>query len=244
MKLKIPTMQGVIERRMLVNFRVRPDAARRLLPEYFRPKLINGWAMAGICLIRLRNMRPRGYPAVWGLTSENAAHRIAVEWDEAGATREGVFIPRRDTSSILQAFAGGRVFPGIHHLAEFKVIEEAGAIRLAMRSRDSVTTVQLHARPAAQLTASSVFASFAEASDFFARGSAGYSATRQPNVCDGMKLETTHWEIEPLGVDLVESSCFDDPNRFAAGEAHFDCALWMRDIPHEWHALPRFERQS
>src|SRR5882757_5239213 len=86
MKFNIPTMHGIIERRMLVNFRVRPDVVRPLLPEFFRPKLVNGWAMAGICLIRLKNMRPHGFPAACGLTSQNAAHRIAVEWDEAGIT--------------------------------------------------------------------------------------------------------------------------------------------------------------
>ena len=244
MKLKIPTMEGIIERRMLVNFRVRPDAVRHLLPECLRPKLINGWAMAGICLIRLKDMRPRGFPAVCGLTSENAAHRIAEEWYEEGATREGVFIPRRDTSSSLQAFGGGRIFPGIHHLAKFKVTEQTGATRLEMRSRDGITSVKLHARPASRIPGTSIFASFADASEFFARGSVGYSATNNPNCCAGLKLHTTFWEVEPLAVDLVESSFFDDPDRFAAGEAHFNCALLMRNIPHEWHTLPSFERYS
>ena len=34
--------------------------------------------MAGICLIRLRGVRPAIFPAGWGLTCENAAHRAAV----------------------------------------------------------------------------------------------------------------------------------------------------------------------
>jgi len=39
-------------------------------------------------------------PEAVGFSSENAAHRIAVLWDdEQGVTREGVFIPRRDTNS-------------------------------------------------------------------------------------------------------------------------------------------------
>jgi hypothetical protein len=65
--------------------------------------------MAGICLIRLEQMRPRFAPPVVGLTSENAAHRIAVEWDEHGTRREGVYIPRRDTSSRLSVLASGHI---------------------------------------------------------------------------------------------------------------------------------------
>ncbi len=228
---------------MLVNFHVRPDDVRSLLPAFFRPKLVDGWAMAGICLIRLKYMRPQGFPAICSLTSENAAHRIAVEWDEAGAIREGVYIPRRDTSSTIQAFVGGRVFPGVHHWAEFRVDEQNGTIRLEMNSRDGTAVVKVHARPASRLPANSVFASLADASDFFARGSVGYSATENPACCDGLELHTARWEVEPLAVDLVESSFFDDKNQFPDGAVHFDCALLMRNIEHEWNVLPRMQRR-
>jgi uncharacterized protein YqjF (DUF2071 family) len=234
-----PTMHGLIDRRILVNFRVLPGVIREMLPPYFRPKLIKGWAMAGVCLIRLADIRPRGFPAPCGLTSENAAHRIAVEWDEGGVTREGVFIPRRDTSSALQALAGGRVFPGIHHVADFDVREDSDEFRLEMRSRDGSAFVEVQARCASQTPATSVFASLTEASDFFARGSAGYSATRNPNCCDGLELFTSRWQVAPLDVQQVRSSFFDDAERFPTGTVHFDCALLMRNIEHEWHVLPR-----
>lgn len=52
--------------------------------------------------------------------SENAAHRIAVEWDFEGKTFEDVYIPRRDTNSFFNTLVGGRLFPGIHHRALLK----------------------------------------------------------------------------------------------------------------------------
>jgi hypothetical protein len=64
--------------------------------------------MAGICVIRLTNLRPAGFPSGIGLTTENAAHRIAVEWDEPEGPCRGVFIPRRDTDSRLTVVLGGR----------------------------------------------------------------------------------------------------------------------------------------
>ena len=130
----VPTLHGVIDRRMLVNFRARPEAVTGMLPAPFQPKLVRGWAMVGICLIRLRDIRPRGFPSWCGLNSEIAAHRMAVGWNENGASGEGVFIPRRDTSSSVQAFVGGRVFPGVHHQALFTVQESATEFSLAMCS--------------------------------------------------------------------------------------------------------------
>jgi len=80
MLFHLPIIRGVIDRRILVNFTVDPAVAAKLLPRPFRPKLVNGFAVAGICLIRLKQIRPRGWPAILGISSENAAHRIAVEW--------------------------------------------------------------------------------------------------------------------------------------------------------------------
>src|SRR5688572_13695007 len=97
--MQIPVIQGTIDRRILINFRVDPEILARLVPAPFRPKLVNGAGMAGVCLIRLKQVRPRFLPSFLGISSENAAHRIAVEWEVEGKTKEGVYIPRRDTSS-------------------------------------------------------------------------------------------------------------------------------------------------
>ncbi len=42
------------------------------------PKLIGGKGIAGICLIRLREIRPKWTPRGLGIRSENATHGIAV----------------------------------------------------------------------------------------------------------------------------------------------------------------------
>src|SRR5688500_15375164 len=105
--MRLPTIQGVIDRRILVNYRVDAGVASRLLPNPFRPKLASGYAMAGICLIRLKQIRPAFVPFAAGIGSENAAHRFAVVWERHGEQQEGVFIPRRDSSSRLNTILGG-----------------------------------------------------------------------------------------------------------------------------------------
>src|ERR1044071_9145498 len=159
--LHMPAIRGVIERRMLVNFRCDPEVLRRILPAPFRPKIVNDWGMAGICLIRLGKIHPAFLPAFGGLTSENAAHRIAVEWDDKGETREGVFIPRRDTDSLLNRLAGGTVFPGVHHAAHFRVWETGERFKLEMRSDDGAAFVRVLARVTHKLPAHSIFCSIA-----------------------------------------------------------------------------------
>jgi hypothetical protein len=97
----VPSIRGVIKRRLLVNFRVDPEVVQRILPEDLSPKFQGDHAIAGICLIRLEQIRPALIPWSMGFSGENTAHRVAVRWRDAdGADREGVYIPMRHTNSI------------------------------------------------------------------------------------------------------------------------------------------------
>ncbi|MBX3276121.1 MAG: DUF2071 domain-containing protein [Sandaracinaceae bacterium] len=234
--LRLPTIQGLIRRRLLVNFRVEPDVMQAQLPARFRPKLHGGHAIAGICLIRLEEVRPKHAPKLLGMTSENGAHRIAVRWVEDGQEREGVYIPRRDTSSLGNHLAGGRVFPGEHHLADFAIEDDGDRVEIRMRARDDGVSLHVKGRAADTLPAGSVFGSLAEASAFFEAGSVGYSETRDAGRLDGISLVTTDWRVGALAVDEVSSSYFEDASRFPAGSVAFDCALVMRDLEHEWRS--------
>src|SRR5687768_18589857 len=92
--MRLPTIQGTIRRRILANLRVDPEVMQKQMPARFRPKLHDGFAVAGICMIRLEHIRPKLMPEVVGVDSENAAHRVAVLWDEIGraSCRERVWM--------------------------------------------------------------------------------------------------------------------------------------------------------
>lgn len=64
--MRIPVIRGVIDRRILANFRIDPEVMARVLPPPFRPKLAGGYAIGGICLIRLVGIRPRFLPVPLG----------------------------------------------------------------------------------------------------------------------------------------------------------------------------------
>jgi hypothetical protein len=206
------------------------------LPARFRPKLHDGFAIAGICLIRLEHVRPKLLPEVVGLSSENAAHRTAVFWDDGDVAREGVFISRRDTNSQLNHLLGGRVFPGEHHQASFEITESNSEIKLSMKSADAAVSIEIEGGKALELPPSSIFSSLAEASAFFEAGSLGYSVTGEPDRLDGLRLETEEWRVEPLEVKRVFSSYFCDEGKFPKDSIEFDHALIMRDVQHEWHS--------
>lgn len=233
----VPPMRGVIDRRILVNFRLDPEPTDALLPDGFSPRTVESTdgpkAIGGICCIRLADMRPRGLPAAIGRTSENAAHRIGVTIERDGVEQSGVYIPRRDTSSRLISTVASGAF-GRHEHAEFTVSEGDGRYRLAIDGTD--VSMSVTASEAGAIPDDSVFPTVSAASSYHECGSLGYCPTEAGDRLAGVELVTDEWEISPLAVDEVHASYFEDnlPDDAVA----FDNALLMRDIGHEWHPRP------
>jgi hypothetical protein len=224
------TVTGCIERRLLVNLRVDPAAVAPYLPAPFRPLEVEGRAIAGLCLIRLTDLRPPGVPRAAALTTENAAHRIAVEWRAGGRRHTGVWIPWRHTASALTARLGGRAFPAVHERARFEVDDAGDRLRITVIGRDApIATVTCGATT--DLAPGSVFGSAAAAHDFFVRdGAVGVSPSRRAGRGDVVTLTTGPTTFTPLVVEQGELPRF---TRWWP-EATWDSAFVVRDLPCSW----------
>jgi Uncharacterized conserved protein (COG2071) len=232
--MKIPVLDGIIDRRILINFTVDPKIVQKIIPAPFKVKMYKGKAIIGICLIRLKKVKPKFLPNIVTLSSENGAHRIAVEWMEDGVLKEGVYVPRRDTSSYFNSLVGGRLFPGKHYHAKFTVQEENHNYAISFKSSDD-TTISIDATKATQFSENSIFESLENASQFFEAGSVGYSP--KGNQYQGLQLKTFNWFMQPLLVHQVQSSFFENETIFPKGSVQFDNALLMTKIKHEWHGV-------
>jgi len=136
----------------------------------------------------------------------------------------------------LNAWAGGRVFPGIHHRAGFNVNESDGNFIVAFKADDG-TYLSINARETGEWNEESLFDSLDSAADFFKRGSVGYSPDKIGEAFEGLELKTLRWEVFPLKVKEVRSSFFENKSIFPEGSIRFDNALLMKSIEHEWKTL-------
>ena len=229
--MKIPNIHGYIDRRILINFTADPKVLEKIVPFPFRPKLYKEKAIIGICLIRLKNIKPKGLPDFIGVNSENGAHRIAVEWEELGKINSGVYIPRRDTSLKLNTLVGGRIFPGKHYHAEFNVEENMGNYNIGFKSSDN-TEVLIEASESKVFSDKSIFETLSNASDFFEVGDLGYSPKK--DKFEGLRLKVYNWEVRPLEIQNFKSSFLDNEKIFPKDSVKFDNALVMTSIEHEW----------
>ena len=233
----LPLIQGVIARRMLLNFRADPEVVQRLLPAPLQVDKRNGHAIVGVCLIRLENLRPHRVPGPLGLSSENLAHRVAIQYPASDGIRPGVFVWRRETDRRLLELLGGRLFPGVHHHARFQVSEDASHLAMDVTSNDGKADVRFSARVLSEWRHTPSFGSFDEVSEFFRKGDCGFSCSLRGDELEGMQLKMLKWEIVPMEVESQHCAFYSDLQRFPPGSIDFDCGLFMRGLPHEWHQL-------
>ena len=222
--MRIIPVRGVIERRLLVIYRLDPDVAKGLLPAPFRTRLTSGYAVAGIALAHLGRLRPAGLPPVTGLSRESATHGIAVEWESPRSLHTGVFVVHRDSAGTV---------PGRHfrRAPMFTVEERTDGLRVAYSSRDRAVQVDVDVSLATALEGSALFRDVRAAARFLeldgANRAAGAAWTPQPR---GIKLSAGDGCISAARVRTAASSIFANTSVFPPGSVHLDSALVLRDL--------------
>ena len=220
----VPGVKAHLRRRLLVSYRLDPDIARTLVPAPLRPQLVNGHAIAGFCVLGLDGIRPRWVTARAGLRSENAAHRVAVEWDEEGAVRSGVYILERHSSAWHPVLFGGRLFPGVHRRARFTTDERGDRYAMTMDAGGEHLAADVEV--GGDWT-SSFFASVEKASAFYRSGRIGWSRGHDGVTLEAVALAAEEWVVEAARIRSVHSSFFD---ALPPGSAQLDHVVVMRDL--------------
>ncbi|GAB3808065.1 DUF2071 domain-containing protein [Humibacter antri] len=219
------SLKAQLRRRLLISYAVDPTVAARLLPQPFRPHLVEGRAVGGFCVLGLHSVRPGWVAPSIGIRTENAAHRIAVEWDEGERTRSGVYIFERHSSSLLPVLAGGRLFPGVQKHARFELKETATHFRVEMNARDTCALADVEL---SQEWSSSLFPTVQAASDFYRNGAIGWSPRRDGRSAEPIELTSDAWAVQPGHINEIRSSFFDSLPRNAA---ELDSVVIMRNLP-------------
>lgn len=79
-----------------------------------------------------------------------------------------------------------------------------------------------------------LFSSVTDATEFFRAGALGYSPGQRGDCMDGVRLVSDRWDAEPVVIEEMSSSLFDDTTMFPPRTCTLDSALVMRDLPVRW----------
>jgi hypothetical protein len=232
----LAVLEGVIARRVLLNFRADPAVVRPLVPAPLEAVERDGAAIVSVCLIRVAQLRPKGLPGFVGIASETMAHRVAVRCPTDEGPTEGVFVWQRHSDNALLSLLGGQALPGARHRARFHPVEDADGLWMEVRTEEGAADVLFHARPAAWAP-TPAFPTFDDAAGFFARGDRGLACALDDGRLESVRLRSLDWETAPLAAADVRAAFYEDAARFPRGSVLFDGALVMRRVSHEWREI-------
>lgn len=121
-----PGVRGVVERRMLVNYRVDLGKLDAALPGPFRGREVGetGKGIGTVCLTRVENARPKLAPERAGMSVRSVTHRVPAEIEGEG--RFCAYVPVRGISSRLCAAVGTHALPAEISCAEFRTEQKTG----------------------------------------------------------------------------------------------------------------------
>lgn len=221
-----PAVRGIVERRLLVNYRVDLGRLDAILSKPFRGREVgeSGMGIGSICLTRVENARPRFAPGFLGIPVETATHRVYARVEGGG--EHCVYVPRRDVSSGFHAFVMGSLLPMEFDRGEFRT-EERGIERLIqVDGGNEVVGVLFQETERDEVKEDSVFYSLESASVFLCEGGVEYGMSG--DVYSGIETCLQENDLKPVEVKDEQSSYFGK----MGGE--FDSAFRMEEVEHVW----------
>lgn len=233
--MRPPTLEGTIERRLLISYRADPDIVRTHLPTGSRHTPSRA-TPSSVSASSNSASTPPACPerSASGPSTARTATPSSTPTDNPPSTSPAETPTRRSSHP-----PAGDSSPAATTEPRITATEDEHNLRVTLDSRDDLIHVTVKAHPTDQLPGDSVFADPATASAFFEHADTGYSDTTRIDCLDALILETANWSATPLAVDEVDSSYFDNSDRFPEGSITLDHGLLMRDIHHTWHPQPR-----
>jgi len=124
--MRLPTLQGLIKRRLLVTYGTSQDSP----PVRLQPKRHFGYTITSFGLIRLEQAPPASL-------TEILSPAIA-KW---GNESHGAYLPQRDTSPWINQLAGGHLFPNEPHLFAHAMVQEDGELTFSFKPQEPTLSI-------------------------------------------------------------------------------------------------------
>lgn len=227
------------------NYAVDPGRLAALLPAPLVPELHQGTAWVQVLISSLRELRPQGMPAPFGVCFYQVSYRAAVCFrDAAGALRRGGYFVHSETNDPLMRAIGNR-------LAEFK-FHAFGAAEVVMLRQGATLSVGVDpagvgsgrlaavvdTTPLPNPPAESRWRSLAELQEPLVDCFDAFGVDPEEGFLYTLTIDRGPWNarfVRPL--DLYCDYFVDGP--LGGGAASFDSLLHVRQCRYRWRPLRR-----
>jgi uncharacterized protein YqjF (DUF2071 family) len=232
-------MRTVFRQCFLVNFAVRAEVMRGLVPAPLEPDLHRGEAFLSVVIAVMDRMRPAFVPAPLGVTYRQVVYRAVVRH----RGERGVYFLRSDADHRWMSLAG-----------DWLTFFRFHSSPIAVRGEGPLVHVDLAARPgdhadirasfevggaSRSLPPASRFASLAEAQAFLVELYVAFGCDATTGEVRAVRIDRGEWDLRVVADRRAQYDFMDGSRLFPAGSARLDSVFYVEAIPYYWHTLTR-----
>jgi hypothetical protein len=190
-----------MEQRLIFNFRLPPEVLERHLPvPWLQPLPIEGFAVASLCVLWLRNVTVGRIPRRFGAATISSAYRFGVLDRFDGGAKPAVYVRTRYSTSHWTSQLSRLGFPWQRSQAriELKRLGGSGSSRLQITSGSGEPVFGATVRHPSR-NSSALFESPEDFARFVAQGVTSYSPSQKGDrmsVVDLVKEDQTYSPLE------------------------------------------------
>lgn len=225
-------VEAFFDSSLVLTFAAPQEQIAHLLPPYLELDLFqNRWAFLAAALVQTRNMRPKGFPPLFGQNFLLAGFRLFVRHTAAdGKRRRGLYILKSATDKRRMAFAGNLLTHYNYEHTDIVLSREAGRLQIKSLRSDLWIDADI-AEENPPLPPQSPFADWSEARRF--AGPMPFTFSFDPHsqrivIIEGVRQ---HWQPRPVRIlkhHIGFFSRLDIPGLVLAN------AFIVENIPYHW----------
>ena len=198
---RLPSVRALMEERLIFNYRLPAEHLEGLLPvPWLTPQLVDGSAVASVCVLRLSRIAAGSIPSFLGARSISTARRYGV-LDGRHNGSPAVFVTERTTNSTPGSFLTGIGFSARHEYVPASVHRDGWSTLVTLGAG------RFHGRVApAHQWSSSLFPALESFSTFLAEGVRSYGTSRHAGRLTVLDLSKEDSGYTPLTAQEIGGS--------------------------------------
>jgi len=203
---------GTIDQCLLFTFQSPPEWAEALLPDCLTPIVHNGCAFWNVVVCHVRDMRPRSFPRMLGVSYRHAAYRLYVRYQPEDAPAiEGLYFVRSDCDNRMMSAMGNLMTDFRFHAADVRVQNVRDHQEISVDVPGGTARAVVGRQAPSGVPDYSAFSTLDEAAAFLKYKPYGISVDRKGrvNVVHITRDEST-WKSRLVTVPKQEWQFFDD----------------------------------
>lgn len=225
-------VEAFFERSTVFTYAVEREQAEHLIPECLTLDLFDDrWAFIAVAMVQTRDLRPRGFPLVFGNDFVLIGYRVFVRYtDSSGKPMRGLYILKSQTNRRkMQVF--GNFFTHYNYSTTDIERENKGGVISVESNRSDFRARFTEGDENTSLPTGSPFASWKEARKY--AGPLPFTFTYEQDTKKVVIIEGVRKDWKPMPVAVTEHR-FPFVDSLNLNETRLANAFTIRNVPYMW----------